>query len=125
MGGLGRRQRRVGRRGSDDARLAFEEPENLGHGVAQPVEEQDVVLGDLAPPLAFDQVGEELSRGLDALGVRVGVTGVLSDERRRGCSFIHGGKPRLSGWGHRCSPGDLEGRRPPVLRATATISRIS
>ena len=72
VGGLGRGVRAVGGRGADDAGLAAQEAVHLGHGVADAVEEDDVVGRDLRAAAAVDLLGQELARGGHAGRVAVG-----------------------------------------------------
>ncbi len=82
VGGLGGGQGRIGRRWADHARLAPQEAEDLGHRVAQAVEEDDVVGRDPAAPTLVHVLGQEFPGGRHAHGVGVGVAGVVHNQLR-------------------------------------------
>jgi len=72
--------RAVGRRGADDPGLAPQEPVNLGHGVADAVEEDDIAGRDAGTAALVDLLGQELA-GLGHPGrVAVGPGAVVVDD---------------------------------------------
>ena len=67
----------IGRRGADDAGFAAQQAVDFLDGVAQAVEEDDVVRRDLRLAAAVGHLGEELAGLQDSLGGAVAVGAVL------------------------------------------------
>ncbi len=87
VGALGRRVRRVGRRRTDHPRLAAQKAVDLLDGIAEAVEEDDVLSADLGLAAAVGLLGEKFAGFEQSLGRTVAVGAV--GHRQVGDDLFH------------------------------------
>ncbi|OPZ95227.1 MAG: hypothetical protein BWY71_02308 [Planctomycetes bacterium ADurb.Bin412] len=80
MGRFRRRVGRIGRRRADDPGFAFQEAENLGHRIAQPVEKNDVIHGNPAAAPPIHLFGQECPGFGHSLGSHIPVGLIFRDQ---------------------------------------------